>query len=176
VFVLVITGPPGAGKSDVAVAVHDELGDRGVASALIELDQLERSHPPLTRERTIAHLRLLATSYRAAGHGLLIVTATLEDHAYARAVLAVAEPAEHLLVRLEAAPDTLERRIRAREPRGWSGLPTLLGSARALAESMPTLTGVDLVLSTEGAAADAVAERVIDALAIRVTGAADASG
>jgi adenylylsulfate kinase-like enzyme len=176
VFVLVITGPPGAGKSEVATAIHDALGDLGVANALLELDQLERSHPPLTRERTIEHLRVLARSHRAVGHGLLIGTATLEDDASARAALEAVAASEHLLVRLEASPATLERRILAREPRGWSGLPALLRSARALAESMPALTGIDLVLSTEGAAADAVAERVIETVAERVPGVAGASG
>lgn len=44
---LVITGPPGAGKSEVAAALHDSLGEAGEDVAMIEADELERSYPPI---------------------------------------------------------------------------------------------------------------------------------
>ena len=62
VFALVITGPPGAGKSEVAAALHDSLGDAGGDAALVEVDELGRSYPPIERERSLAHLRMLAGS------------------------------------------------------------------------------------------------------------------
>ena len=70
-----------------------------------------------------------------------------------------------LLVRLEADPETVRERILAREPPGWGGLPELLNASRALAASMPVeLSGVDLVLSTEGEQPATVAERIAAAL------------
>ena len=163
-FVLVLTGPPGVGKSAVLTVLHDALGDAGFAHALVEVDELERCYPPLPRELAMAHLAMLAGSIRAAGYGLLLVTATLEDDAYRDSLLAAAGSARRLLVRLEAEPATLERRIVAREPKGWSGLPALVESSRRLAGSMKGLDGVDLVMSTEGERAEDVAARLLAVL------------
>jgi hypothetical protein len=67
---------------------------------------------------------------------------------------------EVFLVRLEAEPATLVDRITEREPATWSGLPGLVRHARELALTMPGLSGVDLVLSTEGRRAEDVAARI----------------
>ena len=162
---LVITGPPGAGKSEVASALHDSLGDAGEDAALVEVDALERSHPPIDRERAISHLAMLAGSYREIGTPLLIVTATLEDDAYRDAVEGALGAERSLLVRLEADPETLRDRILAREPPGWEGLPELLNASRALAASMPGELGeADLVLNTEGRQPSEVAAEVEELL------------
>jgi hypothetical protein len=128
------------------------------------VDELERCHPPLPRELAMAHVAMLAGSFRAAGYRVLLITVTLEDEAYRDALLEAAGPGRRLLVRLEAEPDTLERRIRARERPGWSGLSTLVDSSRRLAESMRSLGDVDLVMSTEGERAEAVGARVLAVL------------
>ena len=148
-FALVITGPPGSGKSEVAASLHDSLGDAGIDAALVEVDALERSHPPIDRERAFAHLKMIGSSYREIGTDLFLITATLTDDGYREGTLRAAGTDEHYLVRLEADPETLRERLLAREPPGWGGLPELLNSSRELAASMPGLEGVDLVLSTE---------------------------
>jgi predicted kinase len=157
---VLVTGPPGAGKSEVASSLHDSLGEGGVDAAMIEVDALERSYPPIDRERSIRHLEMLADSYREVGSELLIVTATIEDDDYMAAAVAAIGADEMFTVRLEADPETLRERILAREPPGWEGLPELLNASRSLAASMPALAGVDLVLSTEGEQPAAVAERI----------------
>lgn len=159
-FALLLTGPPGAGKGEVASALHDSLGEAGADAALIEVDALERSHPPIDRGRAISHLRMLAGSYRDLGTPILLVTATLEDDDYREAALAAISAEETMVVRLEAEPDTLRERILAREPPGWGGLPDLLNASRRLAEEMKGLGGVDLVLSTEGRKPAEVAEEL----------------
>ena len=157
---VLVTGPPGAGKSEVASSLHDSLGESGVDAAMIEVDALERSYPPIDRGRSIRHLEMLARSYDELGSGTLIVTATAEDDEYMQAALAAIGADETFIVRLEADPETLRDRILAREPPGWEGLPELLNASRSLAASMPDLAGVDLVLSTEGEQPAAVAERI----------------
>jgi predicted kinase len=169
VFALLLTGPPGAGKSSVLGALHDSLGAAGIASAAVELDELERCYPPLPAERTIAHLRLLSESFAAAGYALLLVTATVEDDAYGAALLHATGARAHMVVRLEAEPETLRRRIVAREPARWSGLAQLVEASRTLARSMPSLARVDLVLSTEAQEAEDVAARVERALRARLS-------
>ena len=149
-FALILTGPPGAGKSEVAACIHDTFGDEGVDAALVEVDELERSYPPIDRARSISHLGMLASSYREVGTELLLITATLEDDEYRLAVLAAAAADDHLLVRLEADPETMRERLLSREPPGWSGLPELLNSSRRLATSMKDLPGVGFTISTEG--------------------------
>jgi hypothetical protein len=163
-FLLLLTGPPGAGKSEVLLTLHDDLGDAGVATALVELDELRHSYPPVSRERAMRHLEALSASYREAGYEVLLVTATLEDDDYTEATLRAAGADEHLLVRLEANPTTLKRRLLAREPARWSGLPELVETAQRLAESMKRLRGVHLVISTEDTEPERVAAELGAAL------------
>jgi predicted kinase len=146
---VILTGAPGAGKSEVAAYLHDLLGDGGADAALVEVDSLERSYPAIDRERSFSHLAMLASSYREVGSEILIVTATIEDDDYRTALLAAAGVDEHLLVMLEADPETMRERILDREPPGWSGLPDLLNASRGLAESLRLLDGVDVTISTE---------------------------
>ncbi|MGW0041064.1 AAA family ATPase [Rhodococcus sp. NPDC003348] len=159
-FVLLLTGPPGAGKSSVVTELHDGLGDAGVANALIELDELERCYPPLDVRRLMRNVAMLADSYREAGHTLLLVTATVEDDAYGDALSAATGADDHLTVRLDAEPETVRRRVLDREPETWSGREELADAAHRLATTMRALTGVDLVLSTEGTAPADVAARL----------------
>lgn len=154
---VVITGPPGAGKSEVAAYLHDTLGDEGVDAALIEVDALARSYPALERERSLSHLRMLASSYREVGSELLVITVTIEDDEHRRAVLDAAAADAHLLVLLQADPETMRERLLDREPPGWSGLPELLNASRRLARSMPELGGIDLAIGTDGRQPDDVA-------------------
>ena len=165
-FVVVVTGPPGVGKSEVATALHDSLGEDGTANALVELDELARSYPALAEDRLISHLKLLCDSFREAGHRLLVVIATLDDGIDAGAVFGAAGADERLLVRLEAEPATLERRLLAREPPEWSGLAELIESSRRLAAAMKGLPDVDLVLTTEDQEPERVAARIRSALMI----------
>jgi hypothetical protein len=149
-FAVVITGPPGAGKSEVASYLHDILGDEGIDAALVECDALERSYPALERERSISHLRMLASSYRDVGSEVLLVTATIEGDEHLRLVLDALDAPEHLLVLLHADPETMRERLLSREPPGWSGLPELLNASRRLAGAMPELDGIDVAIATDG--------------------------
>ncbi len=160
-----ITGPPGAGKSAVATAVHDRLGDAGVANALMEVDELERCYPPRDEARVLENLATICASYRDSGYELLFVTATIETDAYRERLLAAVGATAHLLIRLAADPSTLERRIRAREPVDWSGTDALVAAAGRLAGEMPSLSGIDLVLSTEQRAPAVLAAQIEAAIA-----------
>lgn len=144
---VIVTGPPGAGKSTTATAVHDALGERGVSNAMIEADELERSYPPLGLPRSLAHIAFLCRSYDTAGYDLLFLTATLETDEWASAFVQAVGAQRRLLVRLEAPADVLAQRVVSRDA-GWSGAAGLAEHARELAVSMAVLSGVDLVIDT----------------------------
>jgi broad-specificity NMP kinase len=157
---VVLTGPPGAGKTSVLTALVDDLSDSGVPHAAIEVEMLVWTHPAVTEERWARHVETACALHRDAGHDLLLVAQTAEnDDELARLLTAVGAE-EHVVVRLEAEPDTLAARIVEREPESWSGLAELVEHSRELSVTMPALRGVDLVLSTEGERPEAVAARI----------------
>ena len=45
-FAVVITGPPGAGKTSVLSALVDALSDDDIAHAAVEVEMLVWTHPP----------------------------------------------------------------------------------------------------------------------------------
>ena len=159
-FAVVLTGPPGAGKTSVLTALVDALSDDDIAHAAVEVEALVWTHPAVAREQRAHHVRATCELHRQAGHRLLLVAQTLETDADVTELLAAAAADQVFLVRLEARPATLVRRIVEREPPTWSGLDHLVEHAQELAASMPALSGVDLVLSTEGERAEDVAARI----------------
>jgi hypothetical protein len=168
VLVVVITGPPGSGKSSVAGLAHDTLGEAGIVNALIEADHVRRAYPPPEPEQVLAHIRALLHSYAATGHDLVFVTETLETEADLRALLGALAPAETVVVRLDAEPDTVHARVLEREPETWSGREGLARHARDLAVAMRALPDADLVLDTgAGREVAAAADRVRDLIAAR---------
>ena len=159
-FAVVITGPPGAGKTSVLTALADALSDDDIAHAAIEVEMLVWTHPALTDEQWARLVRSACALYREAGHRLLLVAQTVETDADAAELLDAVAADEVFLVRLEAQPASLVERIIAREPPSWAGLPGLVEHAQELAGTMPGLAGVDLVLSTDGERAEDVAARI----------------
>lgn len=157
---MLITGPPGAGKTSVVTALVDALSDDDIAHAGIEVEMLEWAHPALTDEQWTRHLGTMCELYRDAGHHLVLIAQTIETDDDLSKLLDAVGADEHFVVRLHAPPTTLVQRIIAREPASWSGLPGLVEHAQELAVSMPALRGIDLVLSTEGEQPEAVAERI----------------
>ena len=157
---VVITGPPGAGKTTVLNALVDALSDDGIAHAAVEVEMLVWTHPALTDEQSARLVRAACDVYREAGHRLLLLARTLETDADMARLLDAVGADEVFLVRLEAEPASLVERIIAREPPSWSGLSGLVEHAQKLAATMPGLAGVDLVLSTEGERAEDVAARI----------------
>jgi adenylate kinase family enzyme len=160
VFTVVITGPPGAGKSSVLTALVDALSDDDIAHAAVEVETLVWTHPALTDEQWARHVRSACELYREAGHRLLLVAQTLETDADTAELLDAVGADEVFLVRLEAQPATLVERLIDREPASWPGLPGLVEHTQELATSMPALSGVNLVVSTERERAEDVAARI----------------
>jgi GTPase SAR1 family protein len=163
VFALVITGPPGAGKSSVLEALSDALVDNDVAHASVETEALTATHPPLDDAQWLAHVESTCRLHRDQGQRLLLVVTTVESAADLYGVLDAVGADAHAVVRLEAEPATLARRIVEREPEGWSGLDGLVAASARLGPVIAGLDGIELALSTENARPSDVAARIRDA-------------
>jgi dephospho-CoA kinase len=160
VFAVVLTGPPGAGKSSVLTALADALSDDDIPHAAVEAEALVWTHPALSDEQWSRHVQAVCRLHRDAGHELLLIAQTLETDEDTTQLQQAVGADEYLLVRLEALPATLVERIIEREPESWSGVPELVAHAQQLAASMPALRGIDLVVSTEHQRPEAVAQRI----------------
>jgi hypothetical protein len=161
-FALVLTGPPGAGKTAVSDALSDALVLDDIRHAVIETEALTSAHPALGDEQWLAPVAAVCRLYRDFGYELLLVAVTVEADGDLRGVVDAIGCDEHVVVRLDAEPQTLRRRIMEREPEGWSGLDELVAASQRLGPVIAGLDGIALALSTEAERPAAVAERIRD--------------
>jgi hypothetical protein len=176
VFALLLTGPPGAGKTEVLTALSDLLVADDVRHASIEVEALTSAHPALDDDQWTAPVRAVCSLYREFGYDLLLAAATVEGQPDLDAVLAAIGADRHAVVRLEAVPATLRRRIVEREPDDWLGLDELLAAAERLAPVIARLDGIALALSTDGEAPESVAQRIREAFADKLRRASPSPG
>ena len=159
-FAVVLTGPPGAGKTVALTALSDALVADGVEHAAVDVDEIAWGYPFPTLEQRCEYLRACCESHRRMGHRTLLVAEVIESAGHLRDVLRAIGADDLLLVRLDARLATLRERIIAREPPGWPGLEYLLGETEPLHTALPRLDGVHLVLDTEQLEPAEITERV----------------
>lgn len=148
-FAVLVTGPPGAGKTACVTALADALVVDEIAHAAIDADEVAWAYPFPAREQRTVLLAAAWEAHRTAGHELLLVAEVIESNAHLADLLDAVGADQHLLVRLEARPATLRDRIVAREPPGWFGLEHLLGEVAQYATAAPALDDVQLTLDSE---------------------------
>jgi aminoglycoside 6'-N-acetyltransferase len=160
VFAVVLTGPPGAGKTVALTALTDALIEDELAHAAADVDEVAWGYPFPSLAQRCEHLRAWAGPHRRLGRDVLLVAEVIESPGHLDDVLAALGADDHLLVRLVAAPATLRARIVAREPEGWFGLEYLLGEIERLDAALAALDGVHLVLDSEQHAPAEIASRI----------------
>ena len=163
--ILLLTGPPGAGKTTVLTALMGLLEADDVSYAALEVEALSLVHPWPDDDAAFAHLEFAAKSFQARGYPLLLVSATIEDDDYLRRLLDSLPRGDVVFVRLDAPPDLLRKRLTEREPPDWVGLPRLLDATGELARSIASLPSVDIVLSTVNAEPRELAAAICEAIA-----------
>jgi chloramphenicol 3-O-phosphotransferase len=162
---LILTGPPGAGKSSVLEALTTLLEIDGVEFSALESEELARGSPWLPAEQWLPQLAAVMGLQRDFGRRVFLVVATTETAEELRGVAEAVGADRTLAVLLIAAPDVVAARIEAREPDRWPGKAGLVEHARALAATMPReLEGVDARVETGGRTAADVAVEVRDLL------------
>ncbi len=170
--VLVVNGTMGAGKSAVASALADRLGDQGARYAWIDGDALCQAGPPdaddpYNQRLLFDALTGAAPAFRSRGLGLVIVARAVEDptdrERYARAFRSNGGPAEVTIVRVTAPEEVRFARIDAREPEGpWREF----GRARTveLEEALEAIDLDDFEFENAGRAAAETAAAVCSAI------------
>jgi gluconate kinase len=164
---VVLSGPPGAGKSSVLVELATVLEVDGVEFGALESEQLGWGSPWLDDEPWLRQLKAVMEIQRQAGRRLFLIAATTETSRELAAVVEAIAADEHAAVLLGAPADVVAARIEAREPDAWPGKLDLIDHAHGLATSMQDLTGIDLRISTDDRCATDVALEVRDKLRAR---------
>lgn len=145
---MILTGAPGSGKSAVLDALTTLLEVEGLAFGAIESEQLARGWPWLEPDQWLRHLAAVVALQRESGRETLLVVATTENEQELRAVADALAPSRPLVVCLTAPPQLVAERVARREPDEWPGKQALIEHARELADIIPSLEGIDVVIST----------------------------
>ena len=164
---ILITGPPGAGKSSVLERLATLLEIDGVSFGALELDHLGWGAPWLYGEPVLRQLAAILEVQRDAGRRLFLIAATAETDQELAAIAGAIDADALTVVLLSADADVVADRVERREPDDWPGKTALVDHARELAVSMPELTGIDLRLSTDDRRPEDVAASLFEMLGAR---------
>jgi hypothetical protein len=96
VFVVLLTGPPGAGKTVSLTALSDSLVDDGVPHAAVDADEVAWAYPFPDLTQRCEHLRAWHDPHARAGRELLVVAEVIESPAHLADVLAALGADAHL--------------------------------------------------------------------------------
>lgn len=168
---LVISGPPGVGKTTVAWEVFDQLVARGSKHALVDLDLLGASWPvPADDEHNerlkARNLAAMWQNFRAAGAERLIAAGVIENAAGLSAYVDAVPGLRPTVCRLRAADDTVRERI-VRRGREFdeAQVEKLARRARELSAALEHDGVADLVIDTDQLDVPAVAQLILSHLA-----------
>jgi len=164
---LVISGPPGVGKTTVAWEVFSRAAERDESPALADLDLLGAAWPapeddPFQHRLKARNLASVWSNFRETGSRCLIVAAVIETGAELD-MLGSAVGAEVFLCRLTAPNNTLADRIRGRGRDFGDDLTKLVKRSAELSELLANHDVSDLVVDTEGQPVGEVAETLLAA-------------
>jgi DNA polymerase III delta prime subunit len=162
---LVITGPPGVGKTTVGGAIGELLEERGEPHALIDLDWMRWCWPrpaddPFHTALGVRNLAAVWANYRAAGARRLILVDVVENRATLDDYRAAVPGAAIILVRLHADLSTIYTRLAGRE--AGESLAWHQSRAAVLNTQMERDALEDLRIDTAGRDPAAIAREILE--------------
>lgn len=116
---LLVTGTVGAGKTVVAIEIGHLLEQQGKSAAVVDLDWLGWIHvrsSSITTDQLIArNLAAIWPNLREAGMRYAVLARAILGRDGLNSLRVAVPEADLLVVRLTAAPSTIERRLRQRD-------------------------------------------------------------
>jgi chloramphenicol 3-O-phosphotransferase len=164
---MILTGAPGSGKSSVLNALSTSLELEEVAFGAIESEQLARGCPWLEASQWVPQLAAIIELQKKAGRDMFLVVATTETEEELRGVIDAVGVDRVVVICLSAPAEVVAQRVADREPDSWPGKTALVERARRLAEAIPSIPSVDLIIQTVDRRPVDVAAEVTDALLAR---------
>ena len=119
VKVIVISGSMGSGKTTVLGEASDILSERRVVHAIVDLDAIGTVlllPDDASQDLSIRNLQAVVANFTAAGVTRLLLAAAVESRDHLQALRGAMSEPELVVCRLTAAAETMERRLRVREP------------------------------------------------------------
>ena len=116
---LLISGSMGTGKTTVLSEVSDLLVEADMAHAAIDLDCLSMMRPlrgPRRERLTFANLAAVWSNQAAAGAQRLVIARVLEERSELQHYREAVPGAEPVVCKLTASIETMQERVRIREP------------------------------------------------------------
>ena len=162
---IVVTGPVGVGKTTVVGEMGLLLRDAKVPHAMVDFDHLTACYPrPTDDDRWgtklgLMNLAALWKNYEQSGARRLLIARVIESRSELDGFREAVPGADILLVRLRAAPDTLQARVRQRGP--GRGMEWHLNRAIALAPLMDAQRVEDVLIETDGHDATSIARDIL---------------
>lgn len=158
--VLVVSGPPGVGKTTVAWRVFDLCTEAGEDPAFVDLDTLGSAWPAPDDDPNQTRLRAknlagVWANYQAVGSRRLIIADVVESEAD-RDRLAAAVDLPVVVCTLTASAETLESRIRGRGRDHGPGLGKLINRSADMARRLSVIDIGGFNVSTEGRSVDEI--------------------
>jgi hypothetical protein len=161
---LILIGAPGAGKSAVLDALSTRLEIERVPFGAIETEELGRGWPWLGARDWLPELAAIVALQREAGRDTFLVVATTETEEELRGVVDAVAAERTVVVCLSAPGAVTAARVAEREPDTWPGKAALVAHSRTLAQAIPSLPGIDVVIPTDGRDVDSVVAEVLGVL------------
>jgi hypothetical protein len=118
VKLIVITGSMGSGKTTVMAEASDILTAADIAHAAIDMDALGVAHVPDGASFDLAYRNLASVwgNYAAAGVARLLLAEAVESREELDRIVRAIPESELVVCRLTARRETMEQRVRLREP------------------------------------------------------------
>jgi adenylylsulfate kinase-like enzyme len=117
---VVLTGTIGAGKTSVSEGLSGLLTEKGIRHALLDLDWLGQLYPPTDPENPYAldlafrNLEAIAPNFTEAGARYIVIGATITNARELQQLRGSLPDIELVACRVEADPEVVAARIRAR--------------------------------------------------------------